>query len=135
MERFLQISLFEGCGRRERSVLRRLGTTVTVEAERRLSTQGDAGRQFAIVLDGELEVVRDERVVATLHAGDCVGEIALLTGPRTPATATVEARTTTTVWVLSSKEFDDMVRELPRVADRLSHIGLTRAVSNMADRN
>jgi len=132
MEQHLHLPLFEGCARRERTVASRIGTTVTVGAGRRLSTQGTAGRQFAVVLDGELEVTRDGRHVATLRTGDCVGEIALLAGPNSSASATVEAIATTTVWVLSRSEFDELVHAVPRVANRLNHLALTRAASNVS---
>ena len=132
MDQHLTLSIFEGCGRRERAVIGRVGTVVNVGAGQRLSTQGAPQRQFAVVLDGELAVTRDSRRVATLRGGDCVGEIALLCGPNASATATVEATTATSVWVLSSMEFEELVHAVPRVVNRLNHLGLTRAAQNAA---
>ena len=129
MEQHLNLPLFEGCGRRERTVASRVGTPVTVGAGQRLSTQGTAGRQFAVVLDGKLEVTRDGRHVATLRPGDCVGEIALLTGPGSRASATVEAIATSRVWVLSRSEFDELVYAVPRIANRLNQLASTRAAN------
>ena len=130
MERHMNLAVFDGCNRRERTLIARLGTTVTVPAGRRLSTQGAVGRQFAVVLEGQLSVHRDGHPIATLHTGDCVGEIALLAGPTASATATVEAADAATVWVLSASEFKELVEGVPTMANRLNHIGLIRAASN-----
>jgi CRP-like cAMP-binding protein len=132
MDRHLSFPMFEDCGRRERTVISRLGTTVTIEPGQRLSTEGARGRQFAVVLDGELVVTRGGTRVATLSEGDCVGEIALLDGRNAKATATVEALVASTVWALSPAEFDELVDAVPRVAARLNHLGLTRAAHNAA---
>ena len=130
MQRHLNLAVFDGCNRPERTLIARLGTTVTVPAGQRLSTEGATGQQFAIVLEGELSVRRDGRHVATLRTGDCFGEISLLIGPNAPATATVEAIDAATVWVLSSGEFNELVEGVPPMANKLNHIALTRAATN-----
>ena len=132
MQRHLNLAVFDGCNRSERTLIARLGTTVTVAAGQLLSTQGAAGQQFAIVLEGELSVRRDGKHLAALHTGDCFGEIALLIGTRVPATATVEAVDATTVWVLSSSEFNELVEGAPTMANKLNHTALTRAAANAA---
>jgi Cyclic nucleotide-binding domain/Major Facilitator Superfamily len=65
--------------------------------------QGDAGDRFYVIGDGEADVVGDGRLVSTLSAGDCFGEIALLRN--TPRTATVRARTTLGLYSLARPEF------------------------------
>ena len=52
-------------------------TTIDVAADRELIRQGDAGREFLVVVDGEAEVRRDGEVIA--HGpGTFFGEMAFL---------------------------------------------------------
>ena len=130
MKPLLELALFDGCNRRERALIGRLGTTLVLTKTRHLCTQGAAGRQFVIILDGEARVFFDGQQVATLHDGDCVGEISLLAGGHAAATATVEAPEGTTVWVLSMAEFNDLIDNVPTVAGNLNYVGLKRAAAN-----
>lgn len=65
--------------------------------------QGEPGDRFYVIGDGEADVVGDGRVVSTLSAGDCFGEIALLRN--TPRSATVRACTSLGLYSLARHEF------------------------------
>jgi CRP-like cAMP-binding protein len=130
MKRVLDLPLFDGCSRRQRAMIGRLGTTVVLTKSRLLCTQGKAGRQFVVILDGEARVLRDGQQIATLRDGDWVGEISLLTGGRVAATASVEAPEGTTVWALSVTEFNDLIDHVPTVVNNLNYAGLKRAAAN-----
>ena len=65
--------------------------------------QGDLGDRYYVVESGEVEVIGDGQVVATLGPGDGFGEIALLR--RTRRTATVVARTDIRLRGLGSDHF------------------------------
>ena len=130
MKRVLDLPLFDGCSRRQRALIGGLGTTLVLTKSRMLCTQGKAGRQFVVILDGEARVLRDGQQVATLHDGDWVGEISLLAGGRVAATATVEAPEGTTVWALSVTEFNDLIDHVPTVVNNLNYAGLKRAAAN-----
>ena len=130
MKQVLDLALFDGCSRRERALIGRLGTTLVLSKSRRLCTQGETGRQFVFILEGEAKVLLDGQQVATLHDGDYAGEISLLRGGRAAATATVEALEGTTVWALSPAEFNNLIDNAPTVAGNLNYVGLTRAAAN-----
>jgi CRP-like cAMP-binding protein len=87
--------------------LETLMTPVAVPAGRVLVREGARNRQFVLVQEGTLEVVKDGARVAELGAGDFVGELSLL-GDGT-ATATVTTVTDAVVWVSTSAEFDGVL--------------------------
>jgi CRP-like cAMP-binding protein len=80
-----------------------------------LIKEGEAGNEFLIVLEGEIEVRRGSGVVGTIGPGGYVGEIALL-DPIARRTATVVTKTPVTVAYLGRSEFTRLLDELPTVA-------------------
>lgn len=90
-----------------------LADVVDVAAGKVLTREGQSGGEFFVVLDGSVEIVRGGKRVATLGAGDFLGEIALVDeGPRTAtATATVPSR----LLVLAHREFDTLIDDYPEV--------------------
>ncbi|MET0885945.1 MAG: MFS transporter [Mycetocola sp.] len=76
---------------------------ITVADGQVVFTQGDAGDRYYLIASGEVDVVGDGRVVATLGPGEGFGEIALLR--RTRRTATVVARSELQLEALDSDRF------------------------------
>jgi MFS family permease len=76
---------------------------VRVAAGEAVFRQGDPGDRFYVVVDGELEISVDGRVVETAGHGDHFGEIALLRD--TPRTATVTAAEDAELYALERDEF------------------------------
>ena len=70
-----------------------------------------------ILLEGEIEVARDGKVIAVRGAGDYVGEIALL--DERPRTATLTARTDIVVEVLNRAEFSSLLAEEPELSRQI----------------
>jgi putative ABC transport system ATP-binding protein len=65
--------------------------------------EGDAGDDFFLISDGNVDVIRQDREVATLGQGDFFGEAALISGE--PRNATVVARTDLETYVLGKSDF------------------------------
>lgn len=92
----------------ERSAVAAVAQDKTVLAGDDLTRSGEFGYHLFFVEDGEVEVLRDGEVIATLGSGQHFGEVALMvTGQRT---ADVRAKTPVKLIVV----FDRDVRELDR---------------------
>lgn len=103
--------------------IRELAATLTVRQVPHhtvLFYEGDVGRHFYILRDGDLEVVKgigtaDERVINTRHAGEFIGEMSLFNhdGLRT---ASVRARGNANLWEMTRAEFDELLTQYPFLA-------------------
>jgi hypothetical protein len=76
---------------------------VSAIAGQAVVTQGERGDRYYAIADGELEVVRDDKLLNTLGRGDGFGEIALLHG--VTRTATVRAVTDARMYALEKDPF------------------------------
>jgi CRP/FNR family transcriptional regulator, cyclic AMP receptor protein len=113
IEALKRAPLFAELSRKELIQLARLTDDAEVPDGRVLCREGDLGREFFVLVEGSVEVATKGRRVATLGAGDFVGEISLL--EPTPRTATVTAKTPLRFFVLTPKDFRQMLEENPSV--------------------
>jgi CRP-like cAMP-binding protein len=105
--------LFADLSRKELIQLARLTDDAEVPDGKVLCREGDLGREFFVLVEGSVDVTKKGRRVATLGAGDFLGEISLL--ETTPRTATVTAKTPLRFFVLTPKDFRQVVEENPSV--------------------
>ena len=117
LERLAQIELFSELNHKELKKLASFMTTVNPRAGRNLTTQGDVGREFMIIREGEASVRRNGRLIANLGPGDFFGELAVVAG--VPRTATVTAETDLVVEVLNRREFSSLLDGNPAIAKKI----------------
>ena len=110
-DRLAEIPLFRDLSAKQLAAVDALVTAVDVTAGRELIRQGEAGREFFLVVTGEAEVRRDGEVIATRGPGTFFGEIALLLDQ--PRNASVVAATAMTVEVIDRKDFKRLLDEYP----------------------
>lgn len=112
------ISLFEKCTDRELREVAKLVTQIHVEAGRVLAQEGEPGREFAVVAEGEATTTVHGVEVSTMGPGSFFGEIALLDpGPRS---ATVTARTAMELLVMGRPEFESLVNQgIPSISRKM----------------
>ena len=116
-ERLTRVPLFDGLSKKQLSQISRLMTRVDLVAGDVLARQGEIGREFVILLEGEAEVARDRKVIAVRGPGDYIGEIALL--DNRPRTATVTAKTDVAAEVLNRAEFSSLLADAPDLSSKL----------------
>ena len=112
-----QVTLFSACTDKELDRLARHAEIVDFHAGDVLMTEGEAGHEFYVIIDGEVGVTSGGETLAKLGPGTYVGEQALLDpGPRT---ATVTALRDTQTVLLSSREFYAAIDDVPGLSRKL----------------
>ncbi len=86
--------------------------------------EGDPGEEFFLVSDGAVDVVRQDREVATLGPGDFFGETALISGD--PRNATVIARDDLETYVLGKSDFRAAIEASASFREQLYRIYFLR---------
>jgi CRP-like cAMP-binding protein len=107
------LPLFELCSKRDLRRIAALAEERAVEPGSELIREGEPGREFFVVVDGDIEVRRGGLQVARLGPGSFVGEIALLS--RSPRTATVVATTPLRVLAIEGSSFVELLDSLPEL--------------------
>ena len=108
-----EVPLFKDLSKKHLQRIASLATRLDLPAGRELTTEGQIGHEFLVVLDGEVEVKIGDKVIATRGAGEFFGEISLLN--HQPRTATVVAKTPVIVEVIGQREFATMLDDEPEV--------------------
>lgn len=108
-----QVPLFEGLSKKHLRDLARVTEDVAVQAGTVLCREGRLGREFFVIVDGEAEVTKGGKRLATRGAGEFFGEIALIT--TVTRTATVTATTALRCFILTRGDFRIILDENPGV--------------------
>lgn len=108
------VPLFAGLSKAELAEVAALADELDLPEGRVLIRENERGREFFVLLDGEVEVRRKGRRVRTQRGGEFFGEIALVS--RLPRTASVTARSPVRALVIRDVEFHALLRRKPQIA-------------------
>jgi CRP-like cAMP-binding protein len=122
------VPLFSACSKRDLAIIARHVQLLSIPERSVLTTEGELGDGFFVIIEGRAEISREGRPVATLRSGGYFGELALL--DPAPRDATVVAATPMVVGVLGARVFRAMVRDVPALTDKLLR-GMARRLREM----
>jgi len=116
--------LFTGLSHRELHRVAGIADEVNLKADKVLIREGDRGREFFVLIEGEARVSRKGKKVATLRGGDFFGEVSLVSNQ--PRTATVTTSTPARALVVNDRDFQSLIKDSPAIA--------VKVLSALADR-
>lgn len=108
------VPLFAGCTKSELKQLASSTDEVDLREGYVLMREGRPGREFFVMIDGNVRVTANDKKIADLSGGDWFGEIALLT--KVPRTATITATSDVRALVLTDRSFRRVVETMPSIA-------------------
>lgn len=117
LERLARVPLFSECSKRELERISSIADEITVPAGSTMIQQGATGREFIVVLDGDVELRRDGRRIALKADDTAFGEAALLNGK--PRNATLTAKTDVDALVITDRAFHQLMKESPGIQWKL----------------
>ena len=105
--------LFSHCSKKELESVARTADEIDMPEGKVLTTEGEPGREFFVLIEGTADVRRKGRKVNTMGAGDFFGEIALVSNR--PRTATVTASSPVRLLVVTDRAFRELMRKMPTI--------------------
>jgi CRP/FNR family cyclic AMP-dependent transcriptional regulator len=113
VELIKKVPLFSKLGKKGLEEVAQIADELDLAEGKVMATEGDRGREFFVLLEGQAEVKKGDQRINTMGEGDFFGEIALVT--KMPRTATVTASTPVRVLVINERDFGALLKHSPEV--------------------
>ena len=113
LELLKKVPLFSRCSKPSLEDIAAIADEIDLPDGRVLMTEGERGREFFVLVQGEVDVTKGGEHVRTLSAGEFFGEIALISDE--PRTATVTAKGPIRVLVITDRAFKALVERSPGI--------------------
>jgi CRP-like cAMP-binding protein len=110
--------LFAALSRQELGELAKATEDLEVDEGKALTREGDLGREFFVIVDGDVSVTQDGNEISRLGAGDFFGEIALIYD-NARRTATVTAASPLRFFVLTRQSFRSLLEHQPEIEEKV----------------
>jgi CRP/FNR family transcriptional regulator, cyclic AMP receptor protein len=117
IEHIRGVPLFSRCSKKELAEVAKLADEIDFGPGKELTREGASAREFFVLIEGEAEVKRKGRKVATMGPGDFFGEIALIA--HSPRTATVTTTTSVELLVITAQSFRTLLDHQPPIAAKV----------------
>jgi CRP/FNR family transcriptional regulator, cyclic AMP receptor protein len=109
---------FADLSRNELMELAKASEDMEVEEGKVLTREGESGREFFVIVEGEVAVTKDGNEIRRMGPGDFFGEIALIED--TPRTATVTATAPLRFFVLTRQSFRSLLAHQPELEQKVN---------------
>lgn len=117
IELIRRVPLFSRCSKKELAEVAKLADEIDFRAGKQLIREGASGREFFVLVDGNVDVRRKGRKIRSLGPGDFFGEISLVAN--TPRTASVTAATDVDLLVITPQAFRTLLDHQPQIANKV----------------
>lgn len=117
VERLRRVPLFSACTKRELAEVAAIADEVSFPAGRVLIEEGARGREFIVILEGELDLRRGGRRLPLDPNANYFGEAALLTGA--PRNATLKTVSTARALVITDRAFERLLDDQPGIQRKI----------------
>ena len=124
-----QISFFQNCTPRQIRELIEQGYRQILPPEQVICREGDPGNSFYVILSGSVEIYSEKlgKHIVNRHAGEFIGEMALLMG--IPRSASIRTNEQTTLFLVDHTNLQKLLSNHPELADQISAELATRSES------
>jgi CRP-like cAMP-binding protein len=120
-ESFLsRVPIFSNCSPEEVSAIDAVAQEQAFQPGQIIVSQGTAGHAFYMILEGRVEIIRDNNSLGAFRPGDFFGEMSLLDSA--PRSATIRALEPTVCLMLSSWDFKGLLERYPSIAIKLLEV-------------
>jgi CRP/FNR family transcriptional regulator, cyclic AMP receptor protein len=109
--------LFWNCSKRQLQQIAQIADEIDLREGKEMTRQGERGREFFVLLEGDADVKKDGRRINRLGSGDFFGEIALVSD--TPRTATVTATSPVRALVITDRSFRRLMEDQPEIQGKV----------------
>jgi CRP/FNR family cyclic AMP-dependent transcriptional regulator len=113
VELIKKVPLFSKLSKKELGEVAHIADELDLPKGKVMAVEGDRGREFFVLLEGEADVKKGDMSINTMREGDFFGEIALVT--QMPRTASVTATTDVRVLVITDRDFSALLKHSPEV--------------------
>ena len=113
LELLRRIPLFQHCTGKELAQIASIADELDLKEGTELTKEGKPGREFFAMVEGTADVLMGGKWINSVHQGDFLGEIALITGR--PRSATVTATSPVRVLVITARDFRRLLEHSPEI--------------------
>lgn len=108
------VPLFAAASKSELNEIAQIADEIDFPEGKTLITEGDTGREFFVLIEGNADVERGGKKVASLGPGDFFGEVALIA--KTPRNATITTTSAVRALVITDRAFRQLLDHSPAIA-------------------